>query len=231
MNLGFLYYYCFYYYCFSYAKDLLEAYWRDKSTAKNSSSNNYQGYVSSKASANGKSAHSNNKKSSRVALHESQSNGTANSTKNEENLEKETPFQNPRLSILYENNPSKTDRSENYPPVDGQESSTDIEDDDDSSSENESSSDNDATFEEMEIDEEGKEEVKDASQCSPKTKIGPRKPKSHNRAHEKESLYDDRGVKSIMRNIDENWDPYVEEVIAIEPHDKRPNALWVYILW
>ncbi|RIA88930.1 hypothetical protein C1645_773658 [Glomus cerebriforme] len=102
-----------------------------------------------------------------------------------------------------------------------------------SSSESEPS-DSDATIKDsMEIDEEEENDDReqDSNSKPKKAKLGPRKPKSRNRIHEKESLYDDRGVKSIIRNIDENWDPYIEEVVAIEPHDKRPNVLWIYISW
>jgi len=69
--------------------------------------------------------------------------------------------------------------------------------------------------------------IKDSRMESPKTKLVTRKPKSYNCIYEKESLYNDRRVK----NIDENWDPYVEEVVAIEPQDQNPNILWIYISW
>jgi hypothetical protein len=134
--------------------------------------------------------------------------------------------------------------------VNDQESIMDVKDKDISSSESETSSDSDTTLKDtMEIDKEedenddkallaqGEQEEdeqnsnKDSkSKCS-KVKLGPRKPISKNRIHEKEILYDDKGVRSIIRNVNENWDPYVNEIVAIEPHDKQPNVLWIYISW
>ncbi|GBB93615.1 hypothetical protein RclHR1_00220049 [Rhizophagus clarus] len=124
--------------------------------------------------------------------------------------------------------------------VDDRESVKDVKDEDTSSSESESSSDSDST---MEIDKEDENDDKaqddqeedeqnpnkDSKSKSSKVKLGPKKPTSNNRTHE--NIYDDKGVKSIIRNIDENWDPYVKEVVAIEPHDNLPNVLWIYISW
>ncbi|CAB5198578.1 hypothetical protein RhiirA1_450256 [Rhizophagus irregularis] len=280
-----------------YATDLLEAYWRNKSTASSSSSNGYKRCVTSypKPSTNGKTnglqvesqfkrrASFNKKKSSSLTIFR-QSNGISNhvtnslskpiSTTNDYSLvkyrnedsmksnsiqkkdkiiEKEVSPQ-PKMQNKNVNDSLSTNKNEDREiardvcDVNVRNSIKDV--DDISSSESESSSDSDVTLKDtMEIDDENVENDDKAllpqddleedeqisnkgskSKCS-KVKLGPRKPISNNRVYEKEILYDDKGMKSIIRNIDENWDPYVKEVVAIEPHDKLPNVLWIYISW
>lgn len=278
----------------SYATDLLEAYWRNKSTASSSSSNGYKRCVTSysKPSTNGKSnglqvksqvkrrASFNKKKSSSHTIFR-RSNGISNHVTN--SLSKPISATNDYSLVKYRNEDSiKTNSIQRKDKIIEKEVSSqpkmpnkidndslttnksriarDVCDvktikngDDISSSESESSSDSDATLKDtMEIDgEDGENDENDdkallsqgdleedeqnsnkdsKSKCS-KVKLGPRKPISNNRVYEKEILYDDKGVKSIIRNIDENWDPYVKEVVAIEPHDKLPNVLWIYISW
>ncbi|CAG8491987.1 6354_t:CDS:10 [Funneliformis mosseae] len=155
------------------------------------------------------------------------------SRRNDLNFEKETSSKLSRLGEFNKYNPSSTievNKSENHVSSKIKSRITPNLDDEES---DESFS--DATYQDtMEIDEVNEDEPFVAQQNEqdsnekpriefPKAKLGPRKPKSYSLINEKEN--------SNTKSLDENWDPYIEEVVAIEPHDQNPNVLWIYISW
>ncbi|CAI2173420.1 1297_t:CDS:10 [Funneliformis geosporum] len=232
-----------YQYFLNYATELLKTYWRKrggKPIASSSSSTKFNDCTSSflsKASVNKKSNGqvkrsllSVKKPSYRTTSHKSHTNGITNIASAEstsqslvkykkENASKFLNFEkkSSRNGVVNKNNHSYT------------------------SEVNKSEKHDDATYKDiMEIDEVNEEvpfmaqqfeqkhdPIQDSNINSrlefPKVKLGPRKPKSYNLINEKES--------KNMKSIDENWDPYIKEVVAIEPHDQDPNLLWIYISW